>query len=1065
MKVRVAAVPLTAWLGVSLLATLGCGNVITGANVNPDAGTDAPAPTDGPPAGRDGGGCGLRTCATVGANCGPIGDGCGGVLDCGTCPAGQECGVNNQPNVCGATICTPRTCAQLGATCGPAGDGCGGVLDCGACTPPATCGGGGVHSQCGNQPPPTDGGVNPCVPRTCAQQGVGCGPAGDGCGGALDCGGCAPPQACGGGGTPSQCGTPATPCVPKTCAQAAVGCGPGADGCGGLLDCGSCTLPQTCGGAGTPSQCGTPPSVCVPKTCAAAGANCGPLADGCGGLLQCGTCPSGQLCGANAHPNVCGGTTCTPRTCAQQGATCGPVGDGCGGLTASCGTCASPLICGGGGVPSVCGSNVTPDGGTCTNLCLQQVGCDGGSTTITGTVYAPTDPARGFGDPDPLYNAIVYVPNAPVQPFTPGVSCDSCGAPLSGAPLVQTESAVDGTFTLANAPCGANIPLVIQVGRWRRQITIDSVACCARTTLTAEQTRLPRNRFEGDIPLFAIDTGNVDVIECVLRKMGIEDSEFANPNLVGGVPQSPQRVHFYQANPTTGHGGAVIDANTPHEGALFGSQTTLNAYDVVIFACEGGRDREAVAAQQRVINYANVGGRVFASHYSYVWLDNIAPWSATAAWNIDAGRWGGPLDGYIDTSFPKGQALADWLQQPAVGASTVWGQIPVREVRHDFDSVVAPAQRWMYTQAPDPAMPIHYTFNTPWGTPPANQCGRVVYSDFHVENHSGSLDMTFHSECTDGPLTPQEKLLEFMLYDITACITPDIPTCTPRTCAQAGFNCGQAGDGCGGIITCGVCPPPQVCGGGGTPNVCGVATCAPRTCAQLGVGCGPAGDGCGGTLNCGPCTPPDTCGGGGTPGVCGHAPCTAWTCAQQGLLCGPAGDGCGGLLDCGPCTPPDTCGGGGTPGVCGHPPCTARTCAQQGISCGPAGDGCGGLLACGPCTPPDTCGGGGTPGVCGHTASCAPLTCAQQGLGCGPAGDGCGGLLDCGPCTSPDTCGGGGTPGVCGHAPCTPVTCTGLGKDCGPMADGCGAIIDCGTCAPPLTCGGGGVANVCGMIG
>jgi hypothetical protein len=35
------------------------------------------------------------------------------------------------------------------------------------------------------------------------------------------------------------------------------------------------------------------------------------------------------------------------------------------------------------------------------------------------------------------------------------------------------------------------------------------------------------------------------------------------------------------------------------------------------------------------------------------------------------------------------------------------------------------------------------------------------------------------------------------------------------------------------------------------------------------IECGPAGDGCGGLIDCGPCIPPDTCGGGGIPGHCG----------------------------------------------------------------------------------------------------------------------------------------------------------------------------------------------------
>jgi hypothetical protein len=53
------------------------------------------------------------------------------------------------PGVCGASMCTPRACRQANANCGIIGDGCGGTVDCGTCTPPATCGGGGVANQCG----------------------------------------------------------------------------------------------------------------------------------------------------------------------------------------------------------------------------------------------------------------------------------------------------------------------------------------------------------------------------------------------------------------------------------------------------------------------------------------------------------------------------------------------------------------------------------------------------------------------------------------------------------------------------------------------------------------------------------------------------------------------------------------------------------------------------------------------------------------------------------------------------------------------------------------------------
>jgi hypothetical protein len=1055
-------------------------------------------------------GCVPKTCKGLGLNCGPAGDGCGGALQCGTCTAPQICGGGGTPSVCGGSApdggnpCTPLTCMQVGATCGPAGDGCGGLLDCGSCTAPQTCGGGGTPAACG--------GNSGCVPTTCSALGFDCGPAGDGCGGSLSCGTCQFPSSCGGGGTPGVCGYTVpdggNPCTPRTCQQQGFTCGPAGDGCGGALNCGTCTAPQTCGGGGTPGVCGGT-SGCVPATCAQLGFNCGPAGDGCGGTLACGTCASPLSCGGGGTPGQCGQPACVPKTCAELGYNCGPAGDGCGGLIASCGSCQSPEVCGA-PTPGVCGTgNLISDGGVFVTC------ADGGVTSISGTVVAGTDPTLGFGQPDPVYNAYVYVPAGAVQPITTGATCNQCSTPQNA--IVSVISGVDGTFTLVNPPVGPAITVVIELGKWQRILNVN-VQACQNNALPQTVTRLPRTHLEaGNIPLFAIDTGGVDTLECVLRKMGIADSEFVDPALVNGVPTAAGRVHVYQAHPGGGgaSGGAIIDRNTPRESQLWGSQTTMDSYDLVLFPCEGGEDGEATASQTNLIDYANAGGRVFATHFSYVWLYNDAPFSGTATWKVNQGSYQGPLTGYVDQSFPKGQALAQWLQ--LVGASTTQGQIPVNVVRDDFGATVAPSQRWMYTQAPDPAMPIHYTFDTPVGAQANQQCGRVVFSDFHVEDASNdpSTDVIFPKECTpNAPMTPQEKLLEFMLFDLSSCIQPDVPTCTPSTCAQLGFNCGPAGDGCGGQLNCGTCTTGcETCGGGGQSSVCGGQCCQPLTCAQQGLSCGPAGDGCGGTLNCGTCTPPQTCGGGGTPGVCGAPNCTPQTCegegifcgpagdgcggqlqcgtcqppltcggggqpgrcgladagacvpltcASQGFNCGPAGDGCGGALNCGTCTPPQSCGGAGKPGVCGAPACTPETCASQKIGCGPAGDGCGGQLNCGTCTPPESCGGGGTPGQCGVTASCTPQTCASQGFNCGPAGDGCGGQLNCGTCTPPLTCGGGGKPGVCGQPACTPLTCAHLGFNCGPAGDGCGGQLNCGSCTAPQTCGGGGQPGVCG---
>ncbi|HJZ84048.1 MAG TPA: pyrrolo-quinoline quinone [Polyangia bacterium] len=95
-------------------------------------------------------------------------------------------------------------------------------------------------------------------------------------------------------------------------------------------------------------------------------------------------------------------------------------------------------------------------------------------------------------------------------------------------------------------------------------------------------------------------------------------------------------------------------------------------------------------------------------------------------------------------------------------------------------------------------------------------------------------------------------------------------SCIPTSCAAAGKNCGTISDGCGAMLGCGTCVPPQTCGGGGTANVCGAGMCTPTTCAAQSKNCGSISDGCSEVLDCGSCSPPETCGGGGTANVCGR---------------------------------------------------------------------------------------------------------------------------------------------------------------------------------------------------
>jgi len=235
-------------------------------------------------------------------------------------------------------------------------------------------------------------------------------------------------------------------------------------------------------------------------------------------------------------------------------------------------------------------------------------------------------------------------------------------------------------------------------------------------------------------------------------------------------------------------------------------------------------------------------------------------------------------------------------------------------------------------------IPLEYTFNTPTdaGT---NACGRVLFSDFHVINNSNASAFTWPAQCgAASPMNAQEKVFEYMLFDLSSCIAPDVPppqTCTPKSCTQQGLQCGLAADGCGQTLNCGGCDA-GTCGGGGVQGQCGTS-CATRNCAQLGANCGTQGDGCGGTINCGSCDGGQSCGGGGTPNVCGGSVCIP-QCPPAGVNCGPQSNGCGGICDAGTCKAPQTCGGGGVPGQCGggmmcNPPCPNGKMCLFGLLC------------------------------------------------------------------------------------------------------------------------------------
>jgi hypothetical protein len=292
-----------------------------------------------------------------------------------------------------------------------------------------------------------------------------------------------------------------------------------------------------------------------------------------------------------------------------------------------------------------------------------------------------------------------------------------------------------------------------------------------------------------NLPDIAISTGGLDSLECLLLRIGVDPSEYTSG------PGGNGHIHIFEGGVGgSGVAGPQSPGGSPQSyHALWDSAASLQNYDVVLLSCEGGETQapNPTALSQYVQMY---GGRVFASHFHYAWF--TAPGSPFQNLNLGQFNAGsndtGNINAVIDTSFPQGQALHDWLKLPQINALSAMDQLPLQQSRQNVASLnIPPSTSWIEAANPPgdsratSGLSEYFSFDLKNGEV---LCGRMVYSDLHVGAASGDYGDALNvsgattsgvvpDQCKQGKLSPQEVPLEYMLFNLSSCLAP--PTMKP----------------------------------------------------------------------------------------------------------------------------------------------------------------------------------------------------------------------------------------------------------------------------------------------
>ncbi|MBL8680992.1 MAG: hypothetical protein JNK05_17555 [Myxococcales bacterium] len=400
--------------------------------------------------------------------------------------------------------------------------------------------------------------------------------------------------------------------------------------------------------------------------------------------------------------------------------------------------------------------------------------CPVSGVEVSGTILAPN------GE-DPIAGAVVYLARTRPTPQAAGVGCDRCELPPDVLAYSVSDAQGRWAFVRGVNESGSFF-LVVQKGRFRRVVPFDVTACAART-VPPETTKLPGSRMEGEIPRILVASGatadqmdrpatgdwTYDDIARVLRRIGITEFDRSDPCRRAGNTTDITQV-----------------ANCPF-GGILANAATLNNYNVVVAGCGalGFNHSWQVLdhAPNRVIpmnvrDWLRRGGRLYTSDTAYGLLARSVPQVATFAGGTtltmgrdpaNVGFGASPPNGRMYTGSVPDVPLRTWLMDRgslgAGGSINLTGFISpwvaIDTVPMTTRTVVDAEVEW-FSSVPNMPMPAgRRPLTISADVTEGGGCGRIVFSSYEVDNRTAS---------PTAPLTPQERVLEYMIFELGGCL-------------------------------------------------------------------------------------------------------------------------------------------------------------------------------------------------------------------------------------------------------------------------------------------------------